>query len=182
MIRRCNHTDVAQIWTIINDGAQAYRGVIPADRWAEPYMSEEKLQHEMDAGVVFWGFEEDGFLAAVMAIQDVQDVTLIRHAYVRTASQRLGIGAQLLSHLRELTIRPILIGTWTDAVWAIQFYRRHGFELVSVKEKHRLLKKYWTVPDRQIETSVVLADRKWREHSESRVTGDVERFADDQAG
>src|SRR5882762_9822526 len=99
MIRRCNHTDFAQIWAVINDGAQAYRGIIPADRWAEPYMSEEKLQHEIDAGVVFWGFEEDEALAAVMGIQDVQDVALIRHAYVRTDSQKRGIGARLLSHL-----------------------------------------------------------------------------------
>jgi GNAT superfamily N-acetyltransferase len=163
MIRRCDNSDFEQIWTIINDGAQAYRGIIPADRWAEPYMSQEKLQHEIDAGIVFWGFIEDEFLAGVMGIQDVQDVTLIRHAYVRTSSQKRGIGAQLLSHLRELTNRPVLIGTWADAVWAIQFYQRHGFECVDIDEKNRLLKKYWTIPERQIETSIVLADQKWRE-------------------
>jgi GNAT superfamily N-acetyltransferase len=163
MIRRCDNSDFEQIWTIINDGAQAYCGIIPADRWAEPYMSQEKLQYEIDAGVVFWGFAEDGALAGVMAVQDVQDVTLIRHAYVRTSSQKRGIGAQLLSHLRELTNRPVLIGTWADAVWAIQFYQRHGFECVDIDEKNRLLKKYWTIPERQIETSIVLADQKWRE-------------------
>jgi len=167
LIRRCDDSDFQQIWTIINDGAQAYRGIIPADRWAEPYMSQEKLQHEIDAGVVFWGFAEDGAIAGVMGIQDVQDVTLIRHAYVRTSSQKRGIGRQLLSHLRELTDRPVLIGTWADAVWAINFYKHHGFELVNIEEKNRLLRKYWIIPERQIETSVVLADQRWRERNEN---------------
>jgi len=167
LIRRCDSTDFEQIWAIINDGAQAYRGIIPADRWAEPYMSKEKLQHEIDAGVVFWGFVEDDALAGVMGIQDVQDITLIRHAYVRTSSQKRGIGAQLLSHLRELTDRPVLIGTWADAIWAIKFYERHGFQQVVPHVKDRLLRKYWTVPARQIETSVVLADRRWRERNEN---------------
>lgn len=163
MIRRCDDRDFEVIWTIINDGSQAYKGIIPADRWTEPYMSQEKLRHEIDDGVVFWGYEEDGELAGVMGIQPVQDVTLIRHAYVRTSSQKRGIGARLLSHLRELADRPVLIGTWADAVWAIRFYERYGFEVVGSEEKNRLLKRYWTVPERQIETSVVLADSKWRE-------------------
>ena len=163
MIRRCDDRDFESIWAIINDGSQAYKGIIPADRWTEPYMSSEKLRHEIDDGVVFWGYEDDGELAGVMGIQPVQDVTLIRHAYVRTSSQKQGIGARLLSHLREMADRPVLIGTWADASWAIRFYERYGFEIVGSEEKNRLLKRYWTVPERQIETSVVLADSKWRE-------------------
>jgi N-acetylglutamate synthase-like GNAT family acetyltransferase len=163
MIRRCDDHDFEVIWTIINDGAQAYKGIIPPDRWTEPYMSREKLQHEIDDGVVFWGFEEKGTLEGVMGIQDVQDVTLIRLAYVRTSSQKQGTGGHLLSHLRSLTTGPVLIGTWADAVWAIHFYERHGFQMVSPQEEDRLLRQYWSIPERQIETSVVLADRKWQE-------------------
>ncbi|HMH13421.1 MAG TPA: GNAT family N-acetyltransferase [Edaphobacter sp.] len=163
MIRRCDGGDFEEIWTIINDGAGAYKGIIPEDRWTEPYMSREKLQHEIGDGVVFWGFEDDGALAGVMGIQHVQDVTLIRHAYVRTGSQKQGIGAKLLAYLREMATGPVLIGTWADAGWAIRFYERYGFERVEAEEKIRLLKKYWTVPERQIETSVVLADSTWRE-------------------
>jgi GNAT superfamily N-acetyltransferase len=163
MIRRCDMRDFALIWAIINDGAQAYRGTIPADRWTKPYMSREKLQHEFDDGVVFWGYEEDGALMGVMGIQPVRDVTLIRHAYVRTNAQKKGVGSQLLAHLRELTKDPVLIGTWADAVWAIRFYERHGFRRVSDEEKDRLLKRYWNIPERQVETSVVLADPQWWE-------------------
>jgi len=163
MIRRCDDRDFDQIWAIINDGAQAYKGIIPADRWTEPYMSSEKLQHEIDEGVVFWGCEEAGTLVAVMGIQPVKNVTLIRHAYVRTSSQKRGLGGHLLSHLRELANGPVLIGTWADAVWAIRFYEKYGFQLVAPQEKDRLLKKYWSIPERQIETSVVLVDAKWRE-------------------
>jgi N-acetylglutamate synthase-like GNAT family acetyltransferase len=163
MIRRCDDRDFETIWAIINDGAQAYKGIIPADRWTEPYMSREKLRHELDEGVVFWGYEESGTLVAVMGLQQLQDVTLIRHAYVRTSSQKRGIGGHLLSHLRELASGSVLIGTWSDAVWAIHFYERYGFQIVGPQEKDRLLKKYWTIPERQIETSVVLADPKWRE-------------------
>jgi GNAT superfamily N-acetyltransferase len=162
MIRRCDNVDFEVIWAIINDGAQAYRGTIPEDRWTEPYMSREKLQHEIDDGVVFWGYEDADNLLGVMGLQEVRDVTLIRHAYVRTSSQKQGVGARLLSHLRQLTKRPVLIGTWADAVWAIRFYERHGFQMVSTTEKDRLLKQYWSIPERQIETSVVLADAKWR--------------------
>jgi N-acetylglutamate synthase-like GNAT family acetyltransferase len=166
MIRRCDDRDFEAIWTIINDGAQAYKGIIPVDRWTEPYMSRENLRREIDEGVVFWGYEEAGTLLGVMGIQAVRDVTLIRHAYVRTGNQKRGVGTQLLSHLRELASGPVLIGTWADAVWAIHFYERHGFRLLSSQEKDRLLKTYWTVPDRQIETSVVLADPTWRERSD----------------
>lgn len=163
MIRRCEERDFDQIWATINDGAQAYKGIIPADRWTEPYMSREKLRLEISEGVVFWGYEDAGSLMGVMGIQAVQDVTLIRHAYVRTTNQKRGIGARLLSHLRELASTPVLIGTWADAVWAIRFYERHGFQFVRPNEKDRLLKKYWRIPERQVETSVVLADQKWRE-------------------
>jgi N-acetylglutamate synthase-like GNAT family acetyltransferase len=161
MIRRCDDRDFELIWTIINDGAQGYKGTIPADRWTEPYMSREKLQDEINEGVVFWGYEEVGALVGVMGIQQIRDVILVRHAYVRTSSQKRGIGGHLLSHLRELASAPMLIGTWAAAVWAIHFYERHGFQMVSLKEKDRLLKRYWTIPDRQMETSVVLADPKW---------------------
>jgi GNAT superfamily N-acetyltransferase len=158
MIRRCSDSEFDAIYSVINDAAQAYRGVIPADRYKEPYMSRSELRHEMDAGVVFWGYEEDGSLVGVMGVQDVQEMTLIRHAYVRTPRRNRGIGGELLSFLRQRTARPILIGTWADAIWAVRFYQKHGFRLVGAEEKDRLLKKYWTVPDRQIATSVVLAD------------------------
>ena len=158
MIRRCNDNDFDVIYLIVNDAAQAYKGVIPADCWNEPYMSKEYLRHEIDAGVAFWGYEEDGELAAVMGIQDVQDVTLIRHAYVRTARRNQGIGGKLLSFLRTQTDRPILIGTWAAAFWAVGFYEKHGFRLVTPEEKDRLLRKYWTISTRQVETSVVLAE------------------------
>ena len=163
MIRRCDDRDFELIRAIINDGAQAYKGIIPADRWTEPYMAAGKLRYEIDEGVVFWGYEQTGTIAGVMGIQSVKDVTLIRHAYVRTSSQNRGIGGQLLSHLLGLANGPVLIGTWVDAVWAIRFYEKHDFRLVNRQQKDRLLKQYWTVPERQIETSVVLADPKWRE-------------------
>jgi N-acetylglutamate synthase-like GNAT family acetyltransferase len=163
MIRRCHERDFEQIWTIVNDGAEAYRGVIPADRWTEPYMSRNELRHEIDEGVEFWVCEENGSLEGVMGIQAVRDVTLIRHAYVRTTCQRRGIGASLLTHLLGQASSPVLIGTWTDAVWAIRFYERHGFQSVDLQTKDRLLKEYWNIPERQVETSVVMADRKWCE-------------------
>jgi N-acetylglutamate synthase-like GNAT family acetyltransferase len=158
MIRLCNDADFHAIYTIINEAAEAYRGVIPADRWHEPYMPEEELRHEIQCGVRFWGWEEDGELIGVMGIQDVQDVTLIRHAYVRTARRGQGIGGKLLAELRTKATRPLLIGTWAAATWAIQFYEKHGFRLVTTEEKNRLLKKYWSIPERQVETSVVLAE------------------------
>jgi GNAT superfamily N-acetyltransferase len=159
MIRLCVDADFEQIWTIINDGAQAYQGIIPADRFTTPYMSREKLEHEIAAGVVFSGFEDSNQLVGVMGIQSVQDVTLIRHAYVLTTHQKRGIGARLLARLREQATTPVLIGTWADAIWAIRFYQSHGFRLVGTEEKNVLLKKYWIIPARQIETSVVLTDQ-----------------------
>ena len=162
MIRLCNNSEFDTIYEIVNDAAQAYRNVIPVDRWKEPYMPKDELRHAMDEGVVFWGYEEDGELIGVMGIQHVQDVTLIRHAYVRTARRKQGIGGKLLSHLRKQTERPLLIGTWADAVWAIRFYEKHGFRLVTEEEKNRLLKKYWSIPERQVETSVVLVERDER--------------------
>ena len=161
MIRKCDDTDFETIYEIVNDGAQAYKGVIPVDRLKEPYMDRDALRHEIDAGVEFWGYEEAGELLGVMGIQQVLDVTLIRHSYVRTAKQNKGIGGKLLLHLHTMTSGPILIGTWADASWAIRFYEKHGFRVVTVEEKNRLLKKYWSIPDRQIETSVVLAEKNW---------------------
>ncbi|HSQ78209.1 MAG TPA: GNAT family N-acetyltransferase [Nitrospirota bacterium] len=161
MIRRCTEDDFEIIYSIINDAATAYKGMIPEDRWHEPYMPKEDLRHEIDAGVVFWGYEEGGELVGIMGIQDVQDVTLFRHAYVRTAMRNHGIGGRLLAFLYGRTKRPVLIGTWAAAVWAIRFYEKHGFRLVTADEKNRLLKKYWSIPERQTETSVVLADKKW---------------------
>jgi GNAT superfamily N-acetyltransferase len=162
MIRQCIKHEFEQIYTIINDGALAYKGVIPKDCWTEPYMSRDKLQQEMDAGVVFWGSEDNGKLCGVMGLQSVRDVTLVRHAYVLTANQRRGIGASLLSRLRDLKKAPMLIGTWADAAWAIRFYEKNGFELVGPTVKDRLLQQYWTVSQRQAEVSVVLADAEWR--------------------
>ena len=163
MIRRCHEDDFEAIFAIVNDAATAYRGVIPADRWSEPYMPREELRAELDAGVRFWGYEEDGALAGVMGIQQVRDVTLIRHAYVRTESQRRGIGIALLASLHARSDRPVLIGTWGAASWAIRFYEKHGFRLVAPEVKDRLLREYWTVDERQVETSVVLADQAWFE-------------------
>jgi N-acetylglutamate synthase-like GNAT family acetyltransferase len=163
VIRQCSNADFEEILAIVNDASLAYRGVIPADRWNEPYMSREHLRHELDAGVAFWGYEEEGRLLGVMGIQDARDVTLIRHAYVRTAHRGAGMGGRLLSHLKTLMHRPALVGTWAAAVWAIRFYEKHGFKLVAWEEKERLLRKYWSIPERQTETSVVLADGKWLE-------------------
>lgn len=156
MINPAKETDFETIFEIINDAAQAYKGVIPADRWKEPYMPREELRHEMDSGVRFWLFEDEGHVKAVMGVQDVEDVTLIRHAYVRTAFRNKGIGGKLLKFLEQQIKNPILIGTWKDAFWAVSFYRKHGFVLVDKEEKNRLLKSYWDIPERQVETSVVL--------------------------
>jgi N-acetylglutamate synthase-like GNAT family acetyltransferase len=143
---------------IINAAAVAYRGVIPADRWHEPYMTATELDREIASGVVFWVCESDGALVGTMGIQPVRAVDLIRHAYVRPRNQGHGVGGALLEHLQALSTRQMLVGTWAAAEWAIHFYRRHGFELVSPERKTALLKTYWTIPDRQIETSVVLAN------------------------
>lgn len=168
MIRPCGDADRESIFTIINDAAQAYRGVIPPDRWHDPYMSREALRAEIDDGVVFWGSERDGVLAGVMGIQDRGDVALIRHAYVRTSARRTGIGGELLEHLERRTGKPILIGTWAAATWAIRFYEQRGYVLVPPQEKDRLLAKYWNVPPRQVATSVVLASPLWQRLQERR--------------
>ena len=161
MIRPCSDADFDPILEIINDAASAYRGVIPAEQWHEPYMSAAQLREEIIAWVQFWGYEQAGRLIGVMGVQDIDDVTLIRHAYVRTEHRNQGIGDRLLSHLRSRTVRPMLIGTWTAATWAIRFYERRGFHVVSDDERERLLRRYWTVPPGQIEASVVLADQRW---------------------
>jgi GNAT superfamily N-acetyltransferase len=149
--------DREAILRIVNAAAEAYRGVIPADRWHEPYMPAEELEGELEAGVAFWGCDLDGELVGVMGIQPVQDVVLIRHAYVSPDHQRHGIGGALLDHLADSEPGPLLVGTWADAHWAIAFYERHGFELLPRDEGARLLRTYWTIPERQIETSVVLS-------------------------
>ena len=158
VIRRCRPDESATILAIVNAAAEAYRGVIPLDCWHEPYMSRTELETEIAGGVAFWGYEADGELIGVMGIQHVREVDLIRHAYVLPGNQGRGVGSRLLEHLQSLTTRPILIGTWTDAEWAIRFYQRHGYVLVSDARKTSLLKTYWTVSERQIETSVVLAN------------------------
>lgn len=162
-IRKSVANDFEAILAVINDAAQAYRGVIPNDRWHEPYMSADELAKEIANGVIFWVFEDDGQLLGVMGIQDKEDVALVRHAYTATTLQRKGVGTRLLRHVETSAGKPILIGTWADASWAIEFYRRNGFTLVSNEDKNRLLPTYWSIPARQVETSVVLADRRWVE-------------------
>jgi GNAT superfamily N-acetyltransferase len=157
-IRPCRDDERAAMLAIVNAAAEAYRGVIPADRWHEPYMPLRELDEEIAAGIAFWGYEADGALLGIMGIQTVGDVDLIRHAYVSPGSQRHGVGSALLEHLLRSTTRRVLVGTWAAADWATRFYRRHGFELVSHELKAELLRTYWTIPARQIETSVVLAN------------------------
>ena len=159
MIRPCDARDLPQVEAIINDAARRYRGAIPADRWHDPYMPRAELEAEIAAGVDFWGWEERGELVGVMGLQDVKDVTLIRHAYVRTDRQRHGIGGKLMQALLARVRRPLLVGTWAAAQWAIAFYEKHGFRLVTPAEKDRLLETYWTIPARQRDVSVVLAYR-----------------------
>jgi GNAT superfamily N-acetyltransferase len=156
-IRRCSEADLATMLAIVNAAAVAYRDVIPADRWHEPYMPESELRDEIAAGVEFWGLDTDDGLIGVMGVQSVRDVDLIRHAYVRPDRQRHGVGAELIEHLRRRSTRGMLVGTWTAARWAITFYERHGFVLVAPERAAALLRTYWTIPERQIETSVVLA-------------------------
>jgi GNAT superfamily N-acetyltransferase len=162
MIRLCRPRDFEAIYAIINDGAAAYRGVIPHDCWHEPYMSRDTLAAEIRAGVEFWAEARQDALVGVMGIQDRGDVTLIRHAYVRSRERRTGVGSMLLEHLEGRTAMPILIGTWAAAEWAIRFYEKHRYRLVTPQEKDRLLARYWSVPPRQVETSVVLAGPRWR--------------------
>lgn len=160
-IAKSEPRDFDQIHEIINDGALAYKGIIPADRWHEPYMSEEDLEQQLGEGVEFYYYSVDSRILGVMGIQFKGDVTLIRHAYVRTSERGKGIGGLLLTHLRTLSTTPILIGTWADATWAIAFYQKHQFRVLSESEKNTLLRTYWSVPVRQMDTSVVLASAEW---------------------
>jgi len=160
-IRACVPTDFDRILAVINDSAEAYRGVIPADCWHDPYMPAEELKREIEDGVQFHGMERDGAILGVMGIQDKGEVALIRHAYVSTAHRGRGVGTALLRHLESTTIKPILIGTWAAAAWAVAFYERNGYTLVSEPEKDELLRRYWSISERQIQTSIVLADAKW---------------------
>lgn len=162
MISKSEPEDFNDIYDIINDAASAYRGIIPADRWHEPYMPKEELKKQIEEGVQFWRYTEDGKIIGVMGIQFKGDVTLIRHAYVRTTQRNKGIGGKLLKHLRQISATPVLIGTWADAKWAVDFYLKHGFRLVGEDEKNKLLRKYWSIPARQVETSVVLASADWK--------------------
>ncbi|MBV9167548.1 MAG: GNAT family N-acetyltransferase [Solirubrobacterales bacterium] len=158
-IRPCSDREHTTILAIVNGAAEAYRGVIPADRWQQPYMTSDELARELAAGVDFWGYESDGVLLGVMGIQRVRDdVALIRHAYVRPAAQRQGLGSALLEHIQRVHHERMLVGTWAAATWAIRFYENHGFELVPPALTAALVKSYWTIPDRQAETSVVLAN------------------------
>jgi SAM-dependent methyltransferase/GNAT superfamily N-acetyltransferase len=163
VIRRSVEADFTEMLAIVNDAARAYRGVIPADRWHDPYMPAEELAAEIADGIVFWVAEQNGRLSGVMGIQDKGDVALVRHAYVATPAQRTGVGTRLLRHVDSLVDKPILIGTWAAASWAIDFYQRNGFTVVPSTDKDRLLRTYWSIPDRQIETSVVLANTRWME-------------------
>ena len=168
-IRRSEEGDLPRILAVVNEAALAYRGVIPADRWHEPYMSEDELTRDVADGIVFWVAEEEGRLTGVMGIQDRGPVALVRHAYVAPTTQRRGVGTTLLRHVTSLTDKPILIGTWASASWAIDFYRRNGFAVLPDDHKERLLRTYWSIPERQIETSVVLADGRWTAAPESRL-------------
>lgn len=165
MIRECTEEDFEAIYEIINDAAQAYKGIIPEDRWHDPYMSREELKKEIADGIVFWGLERDGELVGVMGIQDRGEVTLIRHAYVRTRMRSQGIGTELLRRLEAETDKPILIGTWAAAHWAVSFYAKNGYRMVGEEEKNRLLRRFWSIPERQVETSVVLANARWPQTS-----------------
>jgi GNAT superfamily N-acetyltransferase len=161
MIRSCTDHDLHAMYTVINDAAHAYRGVIPPDRWKEPYMRIDELRAEIAAGVHFFGYQLGNQLVGVMGLQDVLDVGLIRHAYVRTAYRNQGIGGQLLAELRSQTQRPLLVGTWAAARWAIRFYEKHGFRLMADPTRQQLLSKYWSLPASQVEASVVLTESAW---------------------
>ena len=156
MIRPCRDDERGAILAIVNAAAVAYRGVIPPDRWHEPYMPAAELDAEIAAGVAFWGYEDGGALLGVMGIQDVADVQLIRHAYVVPSVQGRGIGGALLEHLTARSTRALLVGTWAMAEWAIRFYERHGFERATPERSAELLRRYWDIPERQVDASVVL--------------------------
>jgi len=161
MIRRCIAADTAAVYEIINDAVQAYKGIIPSDRWHEPYMPRDELEHEIADGVEFWGEEADGVLVGVMGIQHRGEVDLIRHAYVRTRARGHGVGTRLLAQLVRAAQKPLLVGTWAEARWAVRFYEKNGFRLLSRAETEDVLRRFWNIPERQVETSVVLASPTW---------------------
>jgi N-acetylglutamate synthase-like GNAT family acetyltransferase len=163
MIRNASENDFNDIYNVINDAAIAYKGVIPNDRWHEPYMRKQELKTQIEDGVRFYCYIDNNKIVGVMGIQDKGDVNLIRHAYVATKDRKKGIGTELLHKLLKTFEKPVLIGTWKAAHWAISFYEKHGFFVVSEEEKNILLRKYWSIPDRQVETSVVLADTKFKD-------------------
>ena len=155
--------DFNSIYKIINEAAFAYKGIIPKDRWKEPYISKEELKIQINEGVEFWNYQNDNEIIGVMGIQFENKVTLIRHAYIKTFFQQKGIGSKLLIHLIEMVKTPVLIGTWADASWAINFYKKHGFKVLSNEQKNNLLNTYWKVPERQMQTSVILASKNWKD-------------------
>lgn len=161
MIRKCNNSDFDKIYEIINDATGVYKGIIPTEYWKVPYMSGDELRHDLDDGIVLYGYEENGELVGVMGIQNKQDVTLIRHAYVCSSEQNRGIGGRILSYLQKITSKSILIATWSNDVNAIRFYERHRFKLVPMEKGYWLQRKYWSTPELKIKASVVLADEKW---------------------
>ncbi len=171
MIRQARSDDFEEIYQIINDAARAYKGVIPDDRWHDPYMARTELRHQIDDGVRFFCYSEDDRILGVMGVQDKNEVCLIRHAYVRTDSRNKGIGSKLLKELTNNSTKPMLIGTWKDATWAISFYVKNGFRVVTQQETEFLLRKYWSIPERQVETSVVLCDGKYDKEKQTLLAG-----------
>ena len=168
MIKKAIEKDISKIYTIINDAAFAYKGIIPKDRWHEPYMPVNELKKQIAEGVIFYCYFLEGKITGVMGIQNKIDVNLIRHAYVLTHKRNTGIGSKLLDYLKSIDTKPILVGTWKAATWAVKFYQKHGFSLVPDHEKNILLRKYWSIPERQVETSVVLANNSFSFHNDSK--------------
>lgn len=177
MIRKSRTDDFELVYKIINEAAQSYKGVIPDEYWKEPYMSKDELKNEIEEGVEFWVYEEEGKIFGVMGIQRKHDINLIRHAYVCPAKQNHGIGGKLLTYLQDLTTKPILIATWLGATWAIQFYKKYGFKLVSCEDGVRLQRKYWSTPELKIKSSVVLADKRWLKIKLNECTKSIDSFS-----
>jgi len=161
IVRRLGPEDAGNILRVVNDSAEAYRGVIPKEAWKEPYMDLTELSRDINDGVSMWGAEENGVICGVMGIQEKGDVTLIRHAYVASGFRRTGIGGRLLAQLMAIAGNPVLVGTWASALWAADFYEKHGFTLQSAERSAFLLSRYWEIPERQASASIVLADRRW---------------------